>query len=63
MSYLPLPIQPWVDLDWMTHVLRRHQIPEWVKDEEGKVLQKKMWDGVAKELNQVAPGCVERALS
>jgi hypothetical protein len=38
-------------------------IPEWIKDEEGNALQKKIWESIAQELERVVPGCVEKALS
>ncbi|KAI5459121.1 putative short-chain dehydrogenase/reductase family protein [Mariannaea sp. PMI_226] len=38
------------------------KVPDWVKDEEGKRSQQNLWNAIAKELDIVEPGCVERAL-
>ncbi|PYI16255.1 NAD(P)-binding protein [Aspergillus violaceofuscus CBS 115571] len=37
-------------------------VPNWVTDEEGKAMQKRMWDAVAEVLESVEPGCVEAML-
>ncbi|KAF7556515.1 hypothetical protein G7Z17_g1377 [Cylindrodendrum hubeiense] len=43
--------------------IKENQVPSWAIDEEGKQDQKRIWDDIAKELEKVAPGCVERMLS
>lgn len=40
----------------------RNVVPSWITDEESKQAQKRVWDGIAKELERVEPGCVERIL-
>ncbi|RAH68064.1 NAD(P)-binding protein [Aspergillus aculeatinus CBS 121060] len=37
-------------------------IPDWVTDEEGKAMQKRMWNALAEVLESVEPGCVEAML-
>jgi hypothetical protein len=31
-------------------------------DEEAKKVQKRVWDGIAKELERIEPGCVQKIL-
>jgi hypothetical protein len=38
------------------------EVPTWVTDEHGKQLQKRIWDDLARILNSVEPGCVDRIL-
>lgn len=38
------------------------EVPDRVTDEEGRLLQKRMWEHFAKILDSVEPGCVERVL-
>jgi hypothetical protein len=40
----------------------RKQLPDWAKDDEAIVLQKRIWDDVAKILESVEPGCVKEIL-
>lgn len=40
----------------------RNDVPDWVTDEEGKAMQKRMWDALAEVLESVEPGCVEAML-
>jgi hypothetical protein len=39
------------------------RLPEYIKDNEGQAEQKKIWEGIAAELNRVVPGCVDKALA
>lgn len=34
----------------------------WLIDEEGKKAHKAVWDSIAKELERVEPGCVEKIM-
>ncbi|KAH8653628.1 hypothetical protein BX600DRAFT_489307 [Xylariales sp. PMI_506] len=43
--------------------IQEERVPEWVTDDEGKALQKKIWEDIAKELDIIVPGCVEKALA
>ncbi|KAL3469615.1 hypothetical protein BJX99DRAFT_241008 [Aspergillus californicus] len=42
--------------------IREDKVPEWAKDEEAEKWQKNLWDAIAKELETVEPGCVQKAL-
>ncbi|PMD31033.1 NAD(P)-binding protein [Hyaloscypha variabilis F] len=42
--------------------VRNDEVPTWVTDENGKQLQKRIWDDLARILNSVEPGCVDRIL-
>lgn len=53
------------------HIIRRYKpadqynrfyVPSWVTDDEGKAVQKRAWDDIAKELERIEPGCVQRLL-
>jgi len=37
----------------------RADVPDWVKDEDGKAMQKNVWEKVADELEKTEPGCVK----
>ncbi|PYH78604.1 NAD(P)-binding protein [Aspergillus uvarum CBS 121591] len=39
-----------------------NDVPNWVTDDEGKAMQKRMWDAVAEVLESVEPGCVDAML-
>jgi hypothetical protein len=45
----------------LTYDLRDY-IPDWAKDDEAKIVQKRIWDDLAKELESIAPGCVKKIL-
>ena len=38
------------------------EVPDSVTDEKGRLLQKRIWEDLAKILDAVEPGCVERVL-
>ncbi|ESZ90721.1 putative short-chain dehydrogenase/reductase family protein [Sclerotinia borealis F-4128] len=38
------------------------EVPSWITDEEIKKSQKLVWDAIARELETIEPGCVERIL-
>ncbi|KAF7558902.1 hypothetical protein G7046_g5264 [Stylonectria norvegica] len=40
-----------------------HRLPEWIVSEEGKEDQKRIWEGIAKELETIAPGSVKAILA
>ncbi|CAH0057330.1 unnamed protein product [Clonostachys solani] len=44
-------------------LIQDHRVPEYITDSEGQVEQKKIWEGIAAELNRVVPGCVDKALA
>ncbi|CAG9981554.1 unnamed protein product [Clonostachys byssicola] len=44
-------------------LIQDHRVPDYIKDSEGQVEQKKIWEAIAAELNRVAPGCVDKALA
>ncbi|KAE9380885.1 NAD(P)-binding protein [Stipitochalara longipes BDJ] len=42
--------------------IKNGEVPAWVTDEKGRQLQKRIWDDLARILNPVEPGCVDRIL-
>ncbi|KAB5539318.1 hypothetical protein GE09DRAFT_314072 [Coniochaeta sp. 2T2.1] len=40
-----------------------HYVPEWVTDESGRNIQKRLWKELSGMLNDIEPGCLIRALS
>ncbi|KAI1383975.1 putative short-chain dehydrogenase/reductase family protein [Hypoxylon trugodes] len=42
--------------------IKEHQVPEWVKGEEGRKLGERIWNDIAVELEKIEPGCLDRVL-
>lgn len=46
----------------LTNEARREQVPAWINGQGAEQYQKVLWDGVAKELERVYPGCVKNVV-
>ncbi|KAI8966281.1 putative short-chain dehydrogenase/reductase family protein [Daldinia sp. FL1419] len=42
--------------------VKEHQVPSWVKDEQGRKQGKLIWDEIAEVLETIEPGCLSRVL-
>ena len=40
-----------------------HYVPDWICNDSGKTIQKRLWQEVSQMLDGIEPGCVNRALA